>query len=98
MTTLEDAGEEEGRALLGSRGAGQVGEGAGSIAGRPGRSAQAVHQNRPGNRVERGDDRASRARQEPSPARSGVDEHPQRDSVENGVDRGDRACSDRGPS
>ena len=41
---------------------------------------------------------APRTRQEPSPARSGIDEHPQRDSVENGVDRGDRSCSDRRPS
>ncbi len=58
MTTLEDAGEEEGRALRGSCGgcgAGQIGEGAGSVADRSGRFAQAVHQNRSGNRAERGD-------------------------------------------
>ncbi|WP_410055743.1 hypothetical protein [Rhodococcus sp. WS3] len=40
---------------------------------------------------------APRARQKPSPAGTGIDEYSQRDSVEDGVDRGGRACSDRGP-
>ena len=34
----------------------------------------------------------------PSSGRSGVYEYSQRDSVENGVDRGQWACPDRGPS
>ena len=41
---------------------------------------------------------APRARQGPSSARSGVYEYSQRVSVENGVDRGQWACPDRGPS
>ena len=64
----------------------------------PGRPAQTVHQNRPGNRTERGDDRAPRARQKPSSARSGVYEHSKRNQIENGADRGQRSRSDRGPS
>ena len=41
---------------------------------------------------------APRARQESSPAGAGIVQHPQRNQIENGVDRGQRPCSDRGPS
>ena len=57
MTTLEDCDEEEGRTAVGGsgRGVGQVGEGARPVADRAGRTAQTVHQIRPGNRAERRD-------------------------------------------
>lgn len=71
MTTLEDVTKKKAdpsaRKLRRPRGVGQAGEGARSVVDRCGRFAQTVHRNRPGNRTERGDDRAPRARQEPTP-------------------------------
>ncbi len=57
----------------------------------PGRAAQGVYQERAGDGVERGDDRAPGAREKPGATGPGVDQRAERVPTQDGADRGQRS-------